>query len=150
MKQGIIFDWVGTLAESGEDRAHLIRPEAEEVLALLEKRYKMAVISKTKNPDRRYQEIAQSPLNHYFTSIQTCQEKTEQVIHEALRSLGMQGNQTYALDDRVKNFPLFNQAGCATIWLQQGPYATELPQYPGEAPCKTITSLNELVGLLLI
>jgi FMN phosphatase YigB (HAD superfamily) len=149
MKTAIIFDWVGTLAQSGEEERLMLDEHAEKVVEMLHGRYKLAVISKATNPRQRYQEIAQSPLNHYLVHIQACHEKTEAAVQEALRALEVQGNQCYAVDDRVRNFPAFNRLGCETIWLQQGMYAEERPQHHEEAPCRIIAHLPELIQLLV-
>lgn len=149
MKQAIIFDYVGTLTTKADEQTHVLRPEAEDVLALVHKAYRIGIISKTKDPDARMHELQSSPLASYASHLQTCREKTPEVLQTALKALGVSGNQCYAVDDRVRNFPLFNQFGCETIWLRDGFYASEEPRTPEERPHRIIASLSELVSLLL-
>lgn len=147
--QAVIVDYVGTLTTKADEKTHTLRPEAEKILSLLKGRYKLAIISKSRNPQIRMHELTKSPLASYADYLTACKEKTDEVVEETLRALGVTGPACWAVDDRVRNFPPFKRAGCRTIWLQKGFYASEEPQDEREEPEIRILELSNLIGILL-
>ncbi|MSS74838.1 HAD family hydrolase [Candidatus Pacearchaeota archaeon] len=147
--QAGLCDYVGTLTAKADESANIVRPEAKHIITKLAQHYRLGVISKTKNPDARIHELQALPFACYFQHIQTCREKNEEVVAAALKGLQVGGIECWVVDDRIRNFPPFRKAGCTTIWLRDGVYATEEPENEYEQPQHIITSLAGLLPLLL-
>ena len=147
-RRGIIFDWIGTLvSRDGTPITHAL-----EILTLLTQSglYDVSVISQASNPERRIRDIHASTLNPYITYSRATPQKTPQSYQDMMGLMQTESRSTTVIDDRtIRGIQIGNQLGCRTIWFKNGEHARELPTRETGQPTKTITSLSELIGLLL-
>ena len=153
MKSGlIIWDWIGTLAKSRSNSTKFF-DDALPIVELFDGAYIQAVISKASNPKEREIQIKKSPFAKYMAEVKGVEDKTLDVFTEIMQKYEVSPAQTWVIDDRTRRgITIGNQLKCKTVWLARpkGKYLNETPNAETGQPYKTITSLTELTGLLLL
>lgn len=145
--EGIIFDWIGTLAINSKDG---LFPYSKNVIERLSKNYKLSLISIAGfGVDKRKREIEDSGLLSYFNHILIDTEKTEEQYLECMRKMETIPETTLVVDDRtVRGIAIGNRLGCFTYWIKNGRYSHELPNEETGQPTKIINSVEDLLSLL--
>lgn len=89
--------------------------------------------------------IVEEDIEHYFRCIKFDIENKDQMYVDTLRELGASTQETTIVDDRVaRGIQWGNIHGCATVWVQNGKFAGELPNETTGQPTHTIRSIGEL------
>jgi putative hydrolase of the HAD superfamily len=145
MLQAIIFDWVGTLYQ----RKTGLFPEVKEVLENLEKNYKLGLVSKGDKPLKRLEEIEQTGIANYFSSIVLAKRKTPKEFRKCLGELEINPENALVVGDRTRReIKIGNQLGCKTFWICKGEYSLEVPTEKTGQPTYTGSSIEDLLKLL--
>jgi ribonucleotide monophosphatase NagD (HAD superfamily) len=135
----IIFDWKQTLYDP--ETKTLIQG-AEEIFMFIKDHGIEAVII-GKGGEEMYAEVDRLGITHYFADIIFDEEKDEeQFIPFVAMS---EAKNTHVVGDRVKTeIAIGNRLGATTVWVKQGPFATEEPEKDEEKPTHIVSSLQEL------
>ena len=113
MAEAIIFDWVGTLYQRDKGPFEF----SEKVLSELKKRrYKLALITKAADMQKRRNEILKSGLENLFDKVVIANEKTEKHYADCIKSFNSSPQKTIVVDDRaVRGISIGNKLGCQTF-----------------------------------
>ena len=144
--ESIIFDWVGTLYQfNGKG----LFPYSESVLKKLQKKYKLAVISKVVSNDLETRMIQINEIAHYFKVRIVGLDKTQSDFVRCLKELKTEPENTLVVDDRtIRGIKIGNQLGCKTAWITQGKYANEIPNEETGEPTYKINTIEDLLEIL--
>lgn len=135
----IIFDWKRTLYDP--EAKNLIQG-AQDVLNFIKTRGIDAVII-GKGGEEMYAEVDRLGVTHYFVDIIFDEEKDEEQFIPFVAMAEAQN--THVVGDRVKaEIAIGNRLGATTVWVKQGPFATEEPEKDDEKPTHIVSSLQEL------
>jgi len=148
MIKGIIFDFNRTLYDP---ETSSLAPGALEALdRLSEKGYKMCLLSKKTQEDRR-ERISELGLDKYFLDIQVIEgERREENFERCSRVMSLNNCEIAVVGDRIRSeITLGNRLGMATIWYKSGKFASETPRITEEKPDYTITALSEVLDCLI-
>ncbi len=144
---GIIFDWVGTLAERGRK----LFPFSKEVLINLKSRgYKLGLVSIAGfGIERRWEDLQETGVIDFFDSIQIDVIKTPKHYLDCMKSMRTLPDSTIIVDNEMMaGIKLGNKLGCRTVWIQKGEYAHEIPNEDTGEPTYKIDSVKDLITLL--
>jgi FMN phosphatase YigB (HAD superfamily) len=161
--KAIIWDWSRTLYDSDNQTEF---QAAEDILKYCQdKGYRLALISLV-TPDgavpdlvKRDEEIERSPLKKYFEIIKTVASRESSsnsnvlekdlLFKEIASQLNLRPEEILIVDDRtIRGIKYANQHGHPSIWLQQGKFASELPNAATGQPTYTVKSLEEIKNIL--
>ena len=145
--ESIIFDWVGTLYQfNGKG----LFPYSESVLKKLQKKYKLAVISKVVSNDLETRMIQINEIAHYFKVRIVGLDKTQSDFVRCLKELKTEPENTLVVDDRtIRGIKIGNNLGCKTVWVRKGHYEHETPDKETGNPTHTIDTIENLQGVLV-
>lgn len=137
------------------------RAETVEVLEACEaKSYHLAVVSATRDTERRKIDFANSPLKEYFelmlvsevNPLQRLDPKytgKDEIIQKAVEHFGFFPSEVLIVDDRmVRGVKYGNKHGHPTVWMQGGNFPNELPNSDTGQPSHSIYELRELLSIL--
>ncbi len=146
MIKGIIFDWVGTLYQF--DNKGLFS-YSEKVLAHLQQKYKLAVISMATPENLRMRRRQIKGVERYFKYVQVGLEKTNINYMDCMDALYTFPISTLVVDDRtIRGIKIGNDLGCKTAWIRNGKYANEAPNKETGRPTYIIDSVEDLLDIL--
>ncbi len=145
--EGVIFDWIETLAINSEDG---LFHYSEDVVKKLSSKYKLSLISIAGfGVEKRKQEIEKSGLTKYFEHIIVDTIKTEEQYRDCMKCMKTTPEKTLVVDDRtLRGIKIGNKLGCQTYWIKNGKYAHELPNEETGQPTRIINSVEDLLYLL--
>lgn len=150
--KAVIWDWGRTLFDSESKKEY---PEAQEILEYVAaqniKQVVVSLVSPQSNAtlDERQQQIEYSPLRLFFQLVLVTDENKEDSLDEALSYLDLSPEEILIIDDRtIRGIKYANQKGCRSIWIQQGPFANELPNAETGEPTYTVKSLKEIRNII--
>lgn len=139
MIKGIIFDFRRTLYIPEIDAV-----PKENLDLLKELNLKYAIISVS--PLYEIEPYLDTSLFEFIFSVD---KKTASMFERIINNMNLEKDEVLVVGDRIKSEILgANKAGLKTVWLKQGKFADELPDYDEEQPNYTITSLNELKNII--
>lgn len=145
MGNAIILDWTGTLYE----RHKGIFPFAKEVIEKLKAAYKIGLISKSSDPEKRRFEVENSGLIDYFDYLKIVEKKGTKEFLECIAELESTPEETLVIDDRMsRGIVTGNKLGCKTYWIQKGDRSFDKPTDETGQPDYKINNLKELINLL--
>ena len=141
----IIFDWTGTLYE----RHRGLFDFTKEILDELKTKYKLGILSKSKNIEKRRKKIESSEISNYFSLIRVVNKKDEETLKKFMNKMGVKPSQTIIVGDRAsRDIGPGNALGCKTIWVQKGDRSYDKPNEETGEPNHKIDSIKELLGIL--
>ena len=133
----IIFDWGGTLHDSGKG----LVPQAREVLTFLAEQHDLLLVSLVSG-DMAEQIFERCGLRPYFKSITFVKEDKDAAYEAALKKYDLDPTQVVVVDDRaIRGIAWGNRRGATTIWLRRGKWSGQKPFTP---PTHIIGELGEL------
>jgi FMN phosphatase YigB (HAD superfamily) len=143
----VIFDYNWTIYDPIE---LALFPEALQVLAdLIEKDYKLVLISKTENVEVRREEIKNLGLDELFEIIDIVPEEREKEFEWIFEELEVKADQVLVVGDNVKSeIAVGNSTGCMTVWVPRGEFAHVLPKTKEEKPDFTVKDLTGVSQIL--
>lgn len=117
MIEGIIFDYGRTLADADTNQ---LFPGAEEILENLHsKGFKMAVMSRTSDPQKRLEEFKEHNLDRYFQVFVALPKEGTEKFDDVLQKLGVKAENCVVVGDRIKSEIVEgNKIGLTTIWVR--------------------------------
>ncbi len=140
----IIFDWTGTLYERNQGLFSFTK----DILDKLKPKYKLGLISKAKNIDKRKQEIENSGIAHYFDLIKVANAKNPEILNGFLNKFGVEREKIVVIGDRAsRDIWPGNELGCTTIWIQRGDRSFDPPNKETGEPNHRIDSIKELLDI---
>lgn len=125
--KAIIFDWGRTLYDP-ENK--VLYPDVKCILEILAKYYKLGIISLASDGkiERRLNLIKTFGLAELFSVIKIAKEDKDSLYEQAFSELKVLPKETMIVDDRViRGIRYGNSKGAITVWIQQGLFASELP-----------------------
>ena len=141
----IIFDWTGTLYE----RHRGLFDFTKEILDELKTKYKLGILSKSKNIEKRKNKIESSEISNYFSLIRVVNKKDEETLKKFMNKMGVKPSQTIIVGDRAsRDIGPGNALGCKTIWVQKGDRSYDKPNEETGEPNHRIDSIKELLEIL--
>lgn len=142
-----IFDYGGTLYNNDLDKLY---PKIESILKYLKnKGIKIALVSRTTNPQKRLQQLHDFNIINFFDVIDFIGSEDRKEFHKILTKFGIRGNECIIIGNRIKAEILEgNKLNAITIWIKHGEFADEKPETTNEQPTYTISGINELITLL--
>ena len=141
----IIFDWTGTLYE----RHRGLFDFTKAILDELKTKYKLGILSKSKNIEKRKNKIENSEISNYFSLIRVVNKKDEETLKKFMNKMGVKSSQTIIVGDRAsRDIGPGNALGCKTIWVQKGDRSYDKPNEETGEPNHRIDSIKELPGIL--
>ncbi|MDP2671582.1 MAG: HAD family hydrolase [bacterium] len=147
MIKGIIFDFGYTIYDP--DKQSLL----PEVLALLEKlkgKFKLALISRTADPEKRLQQIEELGLNKWFEAVAVTPKGENKDLEQFLEKLKLSPEETLVVGDRVDSeIRQGNLLGMQTAHFNYGPRQEIKPQSEAEKAKFEINNLAEIENLIL-
>ena len=146
--KAIIFDWGKTLHDPTIDA---LFPGAAEVVRILHEKYTLALISLavSETSDVRRKKIDESGIAQYFKIILVDTDNKDAMYERVIQDLGVSPPEVAVVDDRVvRGVAWGNHHGAATIWIQQGEFADELPDEHTGKPTYIIKDISELKNIL--
>jgi FMN phosphatase YigB (HAD superfamily) len=151
--KAIIFDWGRTLYDVDNKKEI---SDSEDVLAYCkQKGYKMCVASLARpltgdNVEERRKQIENSSLGKYLDMIEVSDFKEKyEMLDNLVKKLDLPKKEILFVDDRVvKSIKYGNKNGHPTVWLQSGPFASELPNSETGTPTFIIETLSKLKTLI--
>ena len=93
----IIFDWTGTLYE----RHKGLFDFTKEVLDELKTKYKLGILSKSKNIEKRKKKIEDSEISNYFSLIKVVSQKNAETLKKFMDEMKTKPAQTVIVGDRA-------------------------------------------------
>lgn len=145
MIKAIIFDWTGTLYEGHKGLFSF----TTEVLDRLKSRFKLGIVSKSKNIITRRRTIENSSIKNYFDSILVVNKKTPKEFKQSMDELGVKPSDTMIVGDRAsKDIKPGNELGCKTVWIQIGDRSYDAPTEETGEPDYRFDSIKELLNIL--
>lgn len=145
MIKAIIFDWTGTLYE----RHKGLFSFTKEVLDMLKPRFKLGLVSKSRNVETRKEQIDNSGIKHYFDSVFVVYDKNPDNFKKCIDELGIEPNQTMIVGDRAtRDIEPGKKLGCKTVWIQIGDRSYDSPNSETGEPDYQIDSIKELLNIL--
>ena len=145
MIKAIIFDWTGTLYERNKGLFSFTK----EVLDQLKPKYKLGMVSKSKNITTRRKRIENSAIKNYFYSILVVDKKTTKQFKQSMDELGVKPSETVIVGDRAsRDIKPGNELGCKTVWIQIGDRSYDSPTEETGEPDYRIDSIKELLNIL--
>ncbi len=147
MIKAIIFDWGRTLYDKENER---LFPETNKVLTYCGKRYKLAIVSLAVDGDieGRFRLIDEYTIREHFQFMLFHEKDKDSLFRNALGNFGLAPKQVLVVDDRMKRLQWAIQQGCKTVWIKKGKFSKEEPDAITGFPTHTITSLQELLGIV--
>ncbi len=140
--KAIIFDWIGTLYE----REKGLFPDSRRVLDNLQGRYRLALVSKRRDPEQGLEEVRNEGIAKYFNYILIARRKTLAEFKKCIRQLSLKPEEIIVVGDRtIREIRIGNQLGCITYWINKGEHAEELPTRKTGQPDSTISSISDLL-----
>lgn len=130
--KAIIFDWGRTLYDVDNKKEI---SGSEDVLSYCkQKGYKICVASLVRantTIEERENQIKTLPLGKYFDMFEVSDEKEkDNILEKLIKKLNLRREEILLVDDRVvKSIKYGNKNGCPTVWLKNGLFANELPNY---------------------
>ena len=95
--------------------------------------------------ESRAELIKQLGIEHFFTSITLCKQKTSKLFSEIINTASAIPQHSYVIGDRVKKEIRFgNELEMQTIWYKNGRFAEELPEHILEQPTHTAIEIEEI------
>lgn len=151
--KAIIWDWGRTL-HSAETNQEM--PDAADILEYCEsKGYLQAVVSLVsaqsyaKTVEERESQIEGSKLRPYFKFVFVTDQDKDPLFIQASEYFNLPADQIVIIGDRTrKEIRYANQNGHPSIWVQQGTFASELPDGDTGEPTYTVKSLSEIKNIL--
>jgi FMN phosphatase YigB (HAD superfamily) len=149
MVEAVIFDYNRTLVTGDESPPQLF-PDTSYVLQLLRDRgIQMALVSVSDNPELRQHEFDQLELATYISYFMIVGKNDRKNLQPVLDWLQVSAEACIVVGDRVKKeITEGNTIGATTVWLQQGKFATELPNEENEYPDYIIQTLSQLINII--
>jgi len=145
MENTIIFDWTGTLSERHKGPFDFTK----EVLDELKTKYKLGIISKSKNIEKRKKKIEDSKVSNYFFLIKVVRKKNAETLKKFMDEMKTKPAQTIIVGDRAsRDIGPGNVLGCKTIWIQKGDRSYDKPNEKTGEPDHRIDSIKELLTIL--
>jgi HAD superfamily phosphatase (TIGR01668 family) len=148
MIAAVIFDFGRTLYDSETEELY---PEALPLLEKLQERgLKMALVSRTQDPERRREDLKRLGIDNYFKAIEVFPAHQAKEFDKVFSDLGgVSPEECLVVGDRIQSEILEgNRAGCITAWIKQGKFIDEEPRSGEEQPDYTIHSLMEVLSIL--
>ena len=143
--KAIIFDWTGTLYE----RHKGLFDFTKDILEKLKLKYKLGLISKSIDLEKRRKEIENSEITNYFNSILVVNKKTVEEFKKCLGELGVEASETIIVGDRAsRDIGPGNKLGCKTIWIRKGDRSYDKPDEETGNPYAEIDSIKELIEVI--
>jgi len=149
MEKAIIFDWVGTLYKFNSDGGGFFDYSEKVVSGAKHRGYKIAVLSRVdyKDIEKRKKQI--SKLEDYIDWIIIDTYKSQKQFMECIEQLHSKPKNTVVVGDRAySEIRIGNIIGCKTAWIQNGKYASELPNKKSGKPTYIIDSAKDLLEVL--
>lgn len=145
MIKAIIFDWTGTLYE----RHKGLFSFTTEVLDHLKPKYKLGLVSRSKNIISRRRKIENSSIKDYFDSILVVKKKTTKEFKQSLHELGVKPFEAIVIGNRAsREIKPGNELGCKTVWIQKGDGSYDSPNQETGEPDYRFDSIKELLNIL--
>ena len=145
MIKAIIFDWTGVLYE----RHKGLFSFTKEVLDQLKPKYKLGIVSKSKNIIMRRRTIENSTIKNYFDFILVATKKTTKEFEQSLKELGVKPSQAIIIGNRAsREIKPGNELGCKTVWIQKGDGSYDSPNQETGEPDYRFDSIKELLNIL--
>jgi putative hydrolase of the HAD superfamily len=111
------------------------------------KSYLLALIGK--GGEKRANLIEELDIKKYFDYFSLIEEKSEEDFLKCLRGLQVDKTKVWSIGDRVKKeIMLSNKVGVKTVWFRNGKFANETPAQEIEKPTFTISSFEEISGII--
>jgi len=147
MIKAVLFDFNRTLYDPD---SKCLEPGALQVLAILSKRFKLGLLSKTGDGNR--DELLKSlGIRDFFEVVVTVKEKSVGSFEECVSKLGVQPDEVLAIGDQARKDVAFAKAaGCRTAWFCKGKFAGVLPESAGQQADFTVKSLDEILCLSIL
>jgi len=145
--RGFIFDFNRTLYDP--EKNELIAGVLEILKKLFDSGYKLCLLSKKANLDRRRQ-ISQLGLDKYFIDILvTDGDKNESDFQVCVDLMSLRPEQIAVVGDRVnREIKIGNRLGMKTFWFKVGKFSNELPENKDNEPDYTIFKLDEIADFI--
>jgi FMN phosphatase YigB (HAD superfamily) len=143
-----IFDFNNTLYDPEKDK--LVEGSEEILVSLQKKGLKLVLISNPEASEDRIKKIIQLGIYKYFGKIYIVDKKTTALIKKALSALDCFPQDAAVIGDRPDiEIKLGNKAGCTTIRLLYGKYATTKPNDESEIADYNIQKLKEVLDIFI-
>lgn len=145
--KAVIFDFGYTIYDS--DKEELIPNAVETLEKLHSKGFKLAVISRTQDPEKRKKQIRELGINKYFDFIEAVPIDGTKEFAPIIDKFGFKPEEFLVVGDRVDSeIKQGNIAGMHTCHFLYGPRQDLTPQDENEKPEYTISNLKEVLDLV--
>lgn len=135
----IIFDYNRTLYDPNTDSLY---KGVVELLQYLSKDNELFLISK--NEPGRKDRLVELGIDGYFVKIIFVEKKTVSLFRE----LSQDDKNILVIGDRIADEILIgNQLGFITVWVQQGKFATDLPERDEQQPRHIVQNIQEIKNI---
>jgi len=143
----IIFDYGGTIYNPLIDQLY---PGTKELLnKLRDSKFKLALVSKAEDINKRFDDFKRFHLENYFEIMEVVSGKKPKKFIHILKKFNISAKQCLIVGDYVQSeIKEGNKIGVKTIWIKNGEFPNILPQTKQEKPNYIIESLKELIPLI--
>ncbi|MEX0616520.1 MAG: HAD hydrolase-like protein [Candidatus Woykebacteria bacterium] len=147
MIKAIIFDFGYTIYDPENEK--LVDGAIEALEEVHEKGLKLALVSRTKDVQKRLEQISNLGLNTYFDYIEVMPLEGTKEFDPIIEKFGFEPQEFLVVGDRVRSeIKIGNQKGMETCQFLFGPRLKELPEKSDEKPNHKINKVSEVVNLV--
>lgn len=145
MIKAIIFDWTGTLYERNKGLFDF----SIDVLNGVRNKYRLGLVSKSRDVESRRRELEGSGIIDYFWSIIVSESKGIGELEQSISELGVNPEQVLVVGDRAsREIHAGNLLGCETTWIMYGDRSYDSPNEETGEPTYRIDSIKDLPEIL--
>lgn len=145
--KAVIFDFGYTIYDPETDQ--FLDGALETIKLLHKKGLKLALMSRTKDPERRKKQIRELGLEKYFDFIEALPIHGTKEFSPIIEKFGFGVNEYLVVGDRfTSEITQGNRVGMKTVRLLYGPEKDLEPKEDMEKPDYTISNLKEVIELI--
>lgn len=148
--KGVIFDFGYTLYDP--DKGVLVK-NARIILEKLHKEYKLAIVSRTENPQKRLQQLRELGVEQFFDFVDCIPKDgiAKKDFTGILEHFGLQPEELLVVGDRITSeIAQGKKLGMRTCRLVAGPEKDLAPSKPEEKPDYVIHELTDVLEVLCV
>lgn len=146
MIKAVVFDYGYTIYDPGKDG---FQPDALAVIKTLSSKYKLILVSRTKDTEARLRQIEKVGFDQYFDYIQVIQKEETKNFEEILKHYKFKPEEYFVVGDRITSeISEGNRLGMKTCRFRYGPEKNLLPSNNFETADYEIENLSEIIDIL--
>lgn len=146
MIKAIIFDYGYTIYDPDLNG---FQPDVTSTLELLLKKYKLILVSRTKDVEERLKQIEKLGFNLYFDYIDVIEKGGIKDFSKIVQRYNLKGEEFLVIGDRITSeLTEGKRLGMKTCRILYGPEKNLIPQNEFETPDFTIERLSEIPALV--